>query len=89
MPGTQNQPLEYENVSYNAPDGVQICRTSTGKIGAFGTAPVVKQPTATAVTATGTVSTAGIFGFTTSTQANDIITQLNAATAALRAYGFL
>jgi hypothetical protein len=45
-----SQPLEYEQVSYNAPDGVQIAKSSTNKIGFYGTTPAIKQ------TVTGSVS---------------------------------
>jgi hypothetical protein len=36
------QPTEYEQLSSNSPDGSQWGRTSTEKIGFYGTAPVVK-----------------------------------------------
>jgi hypothetical protein len=36
------QPTEYEQVSSNQPDGAQFGRTSTEKIGFYGTAPIVK-----------------------------------------------
>jgi hypothetical protein len=45
-----SQPLEYEQVSYGAPDGVQIGRTSSDLIGFYGTAPAAKP------TLTGSVS---------------------------------
>lgn len=76
------QPTEYEQVTYNSDDGAQVARTSTDKIGFWGATPVAQQAVATAtqttVTTTGATSTTP-FGYTTSTQANDIITQLNAA----------
>jgi hypothetical protein len=37
------QPLEYEQAGYNAPDGLQIGRTSSDLVGFYGTAPVAKQ----------------------------------------------
>ena len=40
------QPTEYENVTYNAPDGAQMGRTSTDKISFYGATPVVKLSTA-------------------------------------------
>lgn len=52
----------------------------------------VSQPTSAnqaAVTTTGTVSTAGIFGFTTSTQANAIITLLNQVRSDLVTLGLI
>jgi len=39
MAGTQNQPLEYEQVTYNDPSGAQMGKTSTEKIGFYGATP--------------------------------------------------
>jgi hypothetical protein len=59
------------------------------KISFYGVTPVVQAATVANVTTTGTVSTAGIFGFTTSTQANLIVTNLNSVLTALRNLGIL
>ena len=37
-----SQPLEYEQVGYNAPDGIQMGKSATEKLGFYGTAPVSK-----------------------------------------------
>ena len=37
-----SQPLEYEQVGYNAPDGIQMGNSATEKLGFYGTAPVSK-----------------------------------------------
>lgn len=73
------QPLEYEQLSYNAPDGAQFGKAATEKLGFYGATPVVQPTSASqaAVATTLSVSTAGIFGFTTSTQANAIVTLVN------------
>jgi hypothetical protein len=36
------QPVEYEQAGYNAPDGLQIGRTSTELLGFYGTTPTTK-----------------------------------------------
>ena len=76
---TTAQPLEYEQVSYNAPDGSMWGRTSTELIGFLGTTPTGISTIVSNFTGitTATVSTAGIFGFTTSTQANAIANAVN------------
>lgn len=51
-----NQPLEYEQAGYNAPDGVQVGKATTEKVGFYGTAPVV-QPSITAVATTTATTT--------------------------------
>lgn len=53
MAGTQNQPLEYEQVSYNAPDGVQMGRASTEKLAFYGTAPIAR-PVVTGIVSSAT-----------------------------------
>lgn len=71
----------YERVDYGSDDGAQFGGASTDKIGFYGATPVVR-PTATTTQTTVTTTAASstnAFGFTTSTQANDIVTQLNAA----------
>lgn len=52
------QPTEYEQVTYNAPDGAQVGRASTEKVGFYGATPIVK-PSVTwpnTVTATTTLN---------------------------------
>ena len=46
------QPTEYEQASYNAPDGVQVGKSATEKVGFFGATPVVQA----AITAVGTTT---------------------------------
>lgn len=66
------QPLEYEQVTYNAPDGAQMGKTSTEKISFLGATPTALSTTTVAATSTAPVSTSGIFGFTQA-QAQSII----------------
>ena len=82
-----NQPTEYEQVSYNAPTGAQFGKSTSEKIGFLGATPIALASfvtTQTTVTTTLATST-NPFGCTTSTQMNDIITELNAAQTDIRA----
>lgn len=68
-----------QQLSQGASDGCTMGSSTSEKISFYAVTTVV-QPSGSgqaAVTTTGTVSTAGIFGFTTSTQANAIITLVN------------
>jgi len=47
-----NQPTEYEQAGYNSPDGVQVGKSATEKVGFFGATPVVQA----AITAVGTAT---------------------------------
>lgn len=66
------QPSEFEQVSYNAPDGAQFGKASTDKIAFLGATPTALSTTTVAATSTAPVSTSGIYGFT-QTQAQSII----------------
>lgn len=75
---TTAQPLEYENLGYNAPDGMMIGRASTEKWSFGGIVPtsvstIMGAAAVTSFATTLAISTAGIFGFNTSTQANIIV----------------
>jgi hypothetical protein len=72
MAGTQNQPTEYEQVSYNDPSGSQWGRTTNDLLSFFGATPTGISTIVVSATTTAPVSTSGIFGFT-STQAQSII----------------
>ena len=41
------QPLEYEQAGYNAPDGLQIAKAATDKVGFYGYTPLVQRAAAT------------------------------------------
>lgn len=41
---------DYEQVTYNSPDGAQIGSSATEKVGFFGATPVVQQNTVAAAT---------------------------------------
>lgn len=50
------QPTEYEQAGYNAPDGLQIGKSATEKIGFYGTVPIVKPSVTWPNTATATTA---------------------------------
>ncbi len=50
------QPTEYEQASYNSPDGVQVGKSSTEKVGFFGATPVVQAAITAVATATATTT---------------------------------
>ncbi len=69
-----------------AVDG-QMLGISGGKVGFYGTAPVAQQTTATAVATTAPSAGSGVWGFTSSTQAEAVIAGINAIKVALDALG--
>lgn len=88
MAGTQNQPLEYEQLSENSPDGSQWGRSSTEKLAFYGTTPTTIQTTSSAISTTAFTSTAP-YGFATSTEALQVVWAVSSISAALRAYGLI
>lgn len=50
-----SQPTEYEQASYNAPDGAQFGRATTEKIAFYGSTPIV-QPTSSSLALVSTIS---------------------------------
>lgn len=90
MAGTQNQPLEYEQAGYNAPDGLLVGRLSTDKVGFFGTAPVIRVTTGlTNISTTASISLAGVYGFATSTETLQVTLAVSNMVSAMKVYGLL
>lgn len=54
----------YEQVTYNGPDGAQIGKSATEKIGFYGAVPVVQRPYSSALHATSGISSSTDFGAT-------------------------
>lgn len=81
----------YEQLSYNSPDGAQLGQSATEKIGFWGATPVAQRSSAAQTTIGTTTATTGggVFGFTTSTQFSAAIAQLEEIRAALVQYGLL
>lgn len=58
------QPTEYEQVSYNAPDGCQIGKGASEKVAFYGNTPVIQRAYSSAVHATSAASVSASFGAT-------------------------
>ena len=67
-----------EKIGSSTPEGAVLGET-TDKVGFYGTMPIVQGAALTTVATTGATSTStgAFYGFTTSSQANSIVTQLN------------
>ena len=90
MAGTQNQPLEYEQVTYNSPDGAQIGKASTELVAFWGGTPSVKNWAAVNnISTTAFASTAGIYGFATSTEGLQVSQALSTIIIALKALNII
>ena len=84
------QPLEYEQVSYNGPDGAQIGRVSTELIGFYGATPVNRYVgVGAASTYTITSNTTSTVGLTTLADMSSLILQVSTITVALRRSGLI
>jgi len=77
-----------EEIGKDQRDGILIGKTSSALVGFFGTSPVAQQSTATAVATTAATSTSP-WGFSGSTQANAIVTAVNACLTALKNLGLI
>ena len=72
------------------PDGVNFGSASTDKLGFYGLATPVTQPTAiTSVTTTAATSTTNAYGYTTAAQADAIVTAVNALITKLASTGLI
>jgi len=67
--------------------GVCLGRAAADKVGLYGATPVVQASTFTAVATTAATSTTNAFGYSTSTQADAIVTAVNAIIVALENIG--
>lgn len=52
------QTLEYEQAGYNSPDGLQVGKAASDKVGFYGATPVVQRATGTTHTTTNVVTSA-------------------------------
>jgi hypothetical protein len=73
----------------NASGGLLIGATSSDLVGFYGTAGVDQPAAITSVNTTAATSTTLAFGYTTSTQADAIVTAINSILSALREVGLI
>jgi hypothetical protein len=87
------QPTEYEQVSYNAPDGVQVGNATSCKIGFYGTTPAsIYADCGAASTYTAyqqSTGTASTWGFNSQAAVTSLIRQVSTITQALRGIGLI
>jgi len=55
---------DYEQVTYNSPDGAMIGKSASEKIGFYGKVPVIQRPYSSALHATSGISSSTDFGAT-------------------------
>lgn len=82
------QPTEYEQVTYNAPDGAQMGRAATEKISFYGATPVT-QYVGVSTASTYIVSTSVISGFNTADAVTSLVSQVSNMVVALRNLGLI
>ncbi len=92
-----NQPLEVENISYNAPGGSVFGKSSTEKVGFYGVAPVTRPVTISTndvSTVTGiSTSSASVavttWGFASQVELTNMITAVSTMQTTLKALGII
>src|SRR5260221_9237929 len=98
MAGTQNQPLEYEQICYNVGNiagtstsgGAQLGNSSSVLIAFWGKTPTARGTSTVAnISTTAFISTAGIYGFNTSTEGLQVTAALSTIIVQLKACGLL
>lgn len=88
------QPLEYEQMTYNAPDGAQAARTSTDLIAFYGATPIARSDStypgnAVASTYATTTNTTAVFGFATAADVTSLVHNVSSLVQAMKKLGFL
>jgi hypothetical protein len=78
---------DYEQVTYNSPDGAMIGASATDKVGFFGTAPIAQRASSAQAALTITTGTSAGFSFTTTTAFSNFVAQVEEIRATLVAMG--
>lgn len=76
----------YERLDYGSADGSHWGGAATDKLACYGETPVIQASAITAVNTTA-ASSSSPFGFTTSTQADAIVTAVNSLITAVKNFG--
>lgn len=77
-------------LSNGSPDGTVMGQAASDKVSFHGSTPVIQQTAPTAVGTASAVTTAlTSWGFSTSTQADAIVTAVNTIRSVLSTYGFI
>ena len=84
------QPTEYENLSYNSPDGAQFGRFSTEKISFYGSVPVSRISVSTNDCSTTTATTSStVVGFASLAEAQNLIIAVSTMQSAMKQMGLI
>ena len=92
-----SQPLEFENLSYNAPGGAVFGETSTDKVGFYGVIPVARPQTASTNTVSTTlginVSTNSVtvttWGWASQVEMTNAVTAVSSMQSAMKSLGLI
>lgn len=84
-----SQPTEYTQVFDNNPGGGQFGRTTSDKIAFYGTTPLAQQTISSAISTTASISTSGVYGFASSTEAMQVVNAVSTMAYALKQLGLV
>lgn len=80
---------EYNHLSDGRPDGTMIGNSTSDLVGFYGETPVDQGAAVTTVTTDAATSTTNAWGYSTSTQADAIVTAVNALIGRLQDIGII
>lgn len=80
--------MAVEQIGAGGPDGIVIGASASEKVALWGATPTT-QPATIAAVATTAATTSTPYGYSTSTQADGIVTALNSVIAALKTAGII
>lgn len=88
------QPTEFEQVTYNAPDGAQMGKTSTDAIAFYGNTPSVRPQTVSTLdvstTSSQSTSSGGIaWGFQSQVELTNLVVAVSTMQATMKKLGLL
>ena len=84
------QPTEFEQVTYNAPDGAQMGQNSSTPIAFYGATPVARLATTTLDVSTNTATTSSaIVGFASAAEFNNTVAAVSTMQSALKRLGLI
>lgn len=79
----------YERITYGSPDGAMFGNASSEPIGFYGTTPIVQQAISSAISSTASISTAGHYGLSTSTEMLQLVWAASSCAYALKQLGLV
>lgn len=79
----------YEYIGYNSPDGSIMGKSTTEKIAFYGSTPLAQQTISSAISTTASISTSGVYGFSTSTETLQVVNAVSTMAYALKQLGLV